>query len=129
MCAARARDIYEQQAKERQKRKPADSVPENLPEQKTDARDAAGKAFGVSGKSVDHAKQPTIDSAAWIPGGFALVAEGNRNAVKEKTVVVQKEPPLFPPPHLFPKRVDSVQSLVILLVYVHLASLDYPELR
>lgn len=57
MCAARARELYEQQAKERQKRKPADSVPENLPEQKHDARDAAGKAFGVSGKSVDYAKR------------------------------------------------------------------------
>lgn len=55
MVAARARDIYDKQAKERQKRKPAGSVPENLPEQKTDARDAAGKAVGVSGKSVDFA--------------------------------------------------------------------------
>jgi len=58
MCAARARDLYEQQAKERQKRKPAKSVPENLPELvKGDARDLAGKAFGVSGKSVDHASK------------------------------------------------------------------------
>lgn len=34
MAAARARTIYERQAKERQKRKPSDSVPANLPEQK-----------------------------------------------------------------------------------------------
>src|SRR6056297_801497 len=40
----RARDIYEKQAKERQIRKPADSVVENLPQQNTKARDAAGKA-------------------------------------------------------------------------------------
>lgn len=53
--AARARDYYDRQAKERQKRKPADSVPENLPEQKGDARDQAAKAAGVSGKTVDFA--------------------------------------------------------------------------
>lgn len=48
--------MYDQQAKERQKRKPTSSVPVNLPEQNhTDARDAAGKAFGVSGKSVEYA--------------------------------------------------------------------------
>lgn len=57
MCADRAREQYEKQAKERQIRKPADSVQENLPEQKTQARDAAGKAFGVSGKSVDMARK------------------------------------------------------------------------
>lgn len=43
------------QAKERQKRKPKGSVPENLPEQKGDARDKAGEALQVSGRSVDHA--------------------------------------------------------------------------
>ena len=53
MCAGRARKLYEEQAKERQKRKPADSVQANLPEQKGQARDLAGKAFGVSGKTVD----------------------------------------------------------------------------
>lgn len=53
MVAARARDIYDQAAKERQKRKPADSVVENLPQQK--ARDAAGKQVGISGKTVDFA--------------------------------------------------------------------------
>src|SRR5262245_48815947 len=46
--------MYDQQAKERQKRKPK-SVPVNLPEQKGDARDLAGKAVGVSGKTVDAA--------------------------------------------------------------------------
>ena len=57
MCAARAREVYEQQAKERQIRKPADSVVENLPQQNSKVRDAAGKAFGVSGKSVDYGKK------------------------------------------------------------------------
>lgn len=55
MVAARARDMYDREAKERQKRKPADSVVENLPQQNTKARDAAGKAVGVSGKTVDFA--------------------------------------------------------------------------
>jgi hypothetical protein len=57
MCAARAREIYERQAKERQKLSEGrgQKGPANLPEVKGDARDLAGKAFGVSGKSVDHA--------------------------------------------------------------------------
>lgn len=55
MVATRARAEYDRRAKERQKRKPADSVPVKLPEQKTDARDAAGKALGVSGSLVDRA--------------------------------------------------------------------------
>ena len=55
ICAARARDYYDQQAKERQKRK-SQSVVETLPPQNHEkARDAAGKAFGVSGKQVDKA--------------------------------------------------------------------------
>lgn len=55
MIAARAREMYDKHAKERQKRKPQ-SVQENLPEQTHEqARDAAGKALGVSGKSVDFA--------------------------------------------------------------------------
>ena len=53
MCAARAKGIYEREAKERQIASGGDqskkSVPVNLPEpRKSDARDAAGKAFGVS---------------------------------------------------------------------------------
>lgn len=45
------------EAKERQKRKPVDSVPAILPEQKGDARDQAGKAVGVSGRYVSDAKK------------------------------------------------------------------------
>jgi hypothetical protein len=37
------------QAKERQIRKPADSVPENLPEQTKETRDAVAAEIGVSG--------------------------------------------------------------------------------
>jgi transposase len=64
MVAARAREIYDRQAKERQRegqergRKSQKGFPENLPEtdpRKGDARDQAGKAVGVSGRTVDHA--------------------------------------------------------------------------
>lgn len=56
MVAARFRDYYERQAKERQGKRTdlAEDIPANLPGC-ADARDAAGKEFGVSGKSVDHA--------------------------------------------------------------------------
>lgn len=53
MCAARAREIYDRQAKERQRanggdRKSGKSVPVNLPEAvHADARDQAGKAFDI----------------------------------------------------------------------------------
>lgn len=58
MCAARAKDYYEREAKERQahgETAPGKTLPANLPEaSKGDARDKAGEAFGVSGKTVDH---------------------------------------------------------------------------
>ena len=46
------------------KRKPKDSVPENLPEQKGDARDLAGAAANVSGRSVDHASKVVNQGSA-----------------------------------------------------------------
>ncbi|MBK8191625.1 MAG: ParB N-terminal domain-containing protein [Vampirovibrionales bacterium] len=57
MVAARFRSYYDRQAKERMESGVNQhSPPVNLPEgSKSDARDAAGKEFGVSGKSVDHA--------------------------------------------------------------------------
>ena len=64
MVGARAREIYDRQAKERQKASGGDkksdkakSVPVTLPEpmRHEDSRDAAGKAVGVSGKLIDHA--------------------------------------------------------------------------
>ena len=61
MVAARAKGIYEEQAKQRQqirKGHQAGATPVNLPElSKGDARDKAGKAVGVSGRSVDHASR------------------------------------------------------------------------
>jgi len=57
MVAARAREYYDQRAKERQIRKPTDSVVEIFPPQKGKSRDQAGKAVGISGRTVDAARQ------------------------------------------------------------------------
>ncbi len=56
MVAARVREHYDKAAKEWQGKRTdlAKDIPANLPESKSDSRDAAGKAMGVSGKSVDH---------------------------------------------------------------------------
>ncbi len=69
MVGARARDIYDRQAKERQKDsgkvhgRGKEKVPVNLPEPfKADARDLAGKAVGVSGKLVDYATKVIADA-------------------------------------------------------------------
>jgi ParB-like chromosome segregation protein Spo0J len=63
MVAARAREMYDKAAKERQKEggkhgrdKQLGGEVENLPHPQK-ARDAAGKAVGVSGKSVDYASR------------------------------------------------------------------------
>lgn len=61
MVGARARELYDEQAKERQKMSQGRGQKkgvENLPHLNSDtgkARDAVGKAVGVSGKSIDHA--------------------------------------------------------------------------
>jgi hypothetical protein len=59
MVGARAREIYDRQAKERQKVRKGNqpgASPANLPDLKTgDARDQVGKTVGVSGKSIDYA--------------------------------------------------------------------------
>ncbi|WP_145282636.1 hypothetical protein [Rosistilla oblonga] len=58
-CALRARDLYDQRAKERQVRKSQNSVQEDLPEKNQQARDEVGKVFGVSGGLVEHVKRIT----------------------------------------------------------------------
>jgi ParB-like chromosome segregation protein Spo0J len=88
MVGARARDLYDKLAKERQKRKPAGSVPANLPEQKTDARDAVGKAVGVSGKTIDHATR-VLDKG--IPELAKAVDEG-RMAVSTAAILATEPP-------------------------------------
>ena len=57
MIAARLRPFYEAQAKERQVRKPTNSVVEKIPQLDHEAksRDEAGKVAGVNAKYVDKA--------------------------------------------------------------------------
>lgn len=62
IVAAKIKPVYEKQAKERQKMSGGDvrnkkTVPVNLPEPNSDARDEAGKQLNVSGKSVDQASK------------------------------------------------------------------------
>ncbi len=69
-----AREIYDRDAKERQKRKPANSVVENLPQQ-TDSgksRDAVGKAIGVSGKTRNRHATGRLGNQAF--GFFPVLA-------------------------------------------------------
>jgi ParB-like chromosome segregation protein Spo0J len=84
MCAARARDIYERQAKERMSEGGKNKGVENFPPlEPVKARDAAGKAFGVSGKSVDHAKR-VIDKG--IPE-LAKAVDSGRIAVSTAAIL------------------------------------------
>jgi len=58
MCADRAREIYDRQAIERKAEGGRHKDVENLPQaDKGKARDKAGKAFGVSGRTVDFARK------------------------------------------------------------------------
>jgi hypothetical protein len=91
MCAARAREIYEREAEARMKVgiNQHTSPPANLPEgKKGDARDLAGKAFGVSGKSVDHAKR-VIEKG--IPE-LAQAVDSGRIAVSTAAVIAADPP-------------------------------------
>ncbi len=60
IAAAKLKDHYADEARKRQAAAggphPGKPLPVNLPGAQSDARDAAGKAFGVSGKSVDQAE-------------------------------------------------------------------------
>jgi len=92
MCAGRARDIYEREAKERQKVRKGEQAGasvENLPQLDSGkARDAAGKAFGVSGKSVDHAKR-VLEKG--IPE-LAKAVDSGRIAVSTAAVIAADTP-------------------------------------
>ena len=85
MVAARARDAYDTRAKERQKARKGNqpgATPENLPElSKGDARDQAGKDFGVSGRSVDYAEKVLKQGT---PELVKAVDEGRMAAIPER---------------------------------------------
>lgn len=90
MAAARAREIYDRAAKERQKasggdRKSGDrkSVVENLPQPNDGkSRDQAGRAFGVSGKLVDMAtnvlRRGTPELVAAVEADLVAVSTAER---------------------------------------------------
>lgn len=78
MVGAKAREIYDRQAKDRQRKaggnRTGTALPETLPEAlKGDARDIAGKAVGVSGRTVGKAQQ-VIDHG--VPELARAVDEG-----------------------------------------------------
>ena len=66
MVGARAREVYDRQAKERQKGgKGGKLLPANLSEaEKGDSRDHVGKTVGVSGRTIDYA---TKVMGQWLP--------------------------------------------------------------
>jgi superfamily I DNA and/or RNA helicase len=91
IAAAKTREFYDKRAKERQKRKPADSVPENLPEQNGDSRDEAGKAFGVSGRLVDYASKVLKKGTPEL----IRAVEQNQIAVSTAAVLAEKLRPVI----------------------------------
>lgn len=122
MIEDKIRDACDQQAKERQKRKPK-SVQENLPEQTPgQARDQVGKLLGVSGKLVDQARrvrregsrelakavedgEVTVNAAVnvlGLPKGEQLAAAKNKKRRKPK-----------PPPPLNGKRPTTISEHAI----------------
>ena len=144
MVGARAKGYYAQRAKERQKRKPKDFVQENLPEQKGQARDEAGVAVGVSGKSVDSASKvlgaqnPALSEAvdqSVFPVSIAaqvadlskpqqnkiLKAENPKAAAKEALAPPKppKAPHTFPISDQFNHWLDSITSQMTRLRQEH----------
>lgn len=111
MCAQRAREIYDRRAKERQqvrKGNQAGATVENLPQlEPSKARDEVGKAFGVSGKSVDHAKR-VIEKA--IPEVVKAVDEG-RMAVSTAAILATEPEEVQRAEAENPKRSRTYQSV------------------
>src|SRR5262249_42743799 len=89
-------------AKERQRRKPVNSVPVTLPEQKGDSRDRIAASAGVSGSSIDKAakvRQHRPDLAEQVRQGKLDLEPAYREARKaegqKKSQAV--ELPMAPP--------------------------------
>lgn len=89
MVAARVRELYYKQAKERQRQSEGRGKkgPVTLPDLKGDSRDHVGKAVGVCGKFVDHATK-VIKNA--IPEVVAAVDEGRMSVVT--AAILSSEP-------------------------------------
>lgn len=109
MVAARVLDVYEERAKERQKRK-AKSVVENLPQQNgSKARDEAGAALNVSGKMVDAAATVlecgSKDLIAKVESGEVAVSKAAKIAkeVPKAQQVKEAEKPRAKPERIIEK--------------------------
>ena len=101
MVGARARDIYDREAKERMVEGAKNKGKENLPcPESGQARDAVGKAVGVSGKSIDHATR-VLKSA--IPEIVKAVDEG-RMAVSTAAILATEPEEVQRDEALQPKR-------------------------
>ena len=100
MVGARARDIYDAQAKARQGARTdlSRDIPANLPESR-DARDVVGKAVGVSGKTIDYAtrvlKQGTPELVRAVDDGRIAVSTAaivSADSPEEQRAYVQGTP-------------------------------------
>lgn len=84
MVGARLKEIFAAEAKERQKRKPADSVVKNFTPQNGKARDKAAEAVNVSGPLIDAAakvaKQGVPELAAAVVSGDIAVTRAAKIA-------------------------------------------------
>lgn len=104
MVAARARDYYDRQAKERQKMSQGRGVKgvENLPplNETGKARDQAGKAVGVSGKSVDYATR-VLEKGT--PALIQAVDEG-KMAISTAAILAAEPPEVQDKEASLPKR-------------------------
>lgn len=111
MVAARVRDIYDRQAKERQKLSEGRGKKgvENLPHLNDSgkARDQAGKMVGVSGKSVDHATKVLKHA---VPEVIKAVDEG-RMAVSTAAILATDPPEVQVEEATNPKRRRTYQSV------------------
>lgn len=86
MVALEVLPMLEAEAKERQKRKP-ESVPEIIPEQKSDARDEAAKLFNVNPHYVSDAKRVKEEDAALaeqVKAGAVTLPEAVRTVKKRR---------------------------------------------
>jgi len=92
MAAVSLEEYYAVEAKERQARKPVDSVVETLPQQTDKSRDKAGKELGVSGRSVSDAKlvkEHSPELAGQVVSGEISVSKAAQQVRKE-----QEPPPV-----------------------------------
>lgn len=120
MVASRAREIFDRQAKERQKTggktagKGRPQVPAKLPEPKGgDARDQAGKALGVSGKTVDAATKVLTSGITELvqavdAGEVSVSAAAKIAALPEAEQLAELEQPK-PAPPIIPRKGVGVE--------------------